>query len=150
MLLQMVVIAREPRLILLTLTSMVLVCGQLALMGFLTLTLVHRAGYSLGLALSIFTLSQVAAIFGRLAWGWISDHIFPGSRTLPLATNCILVALAVAVGIASIDAGTPPWIAVAARARPRLYGRGLDRRERHRLCWKLAVRNTPAARSASA
>lgn len=111
MLVEMVVIAREPRLILLTLTSMVLICGQLALMGFLTLTLVHRAGYSLGLALSIFTLSQVAAIFGRLAWGWISDHVFAGSRTLPLATNCILVALA-AVGIASIDAGTPPWIAI--------------------------------------
>src|ERR1700722_11502783 len=111
MLLEMVVIAREPRLILLTLTSMVLICGQLALMGFLTLTLVQRAGYSLGLALSIFTLSQVAAIFGRLAWGWISDHVFAGSRTLPLAANCILVALA-AVGIASIDAGTPLWIAV--------------------------------------
>jgi MFS family permease len=111
MLVEMVVIAREPRLILLTLTSMVLICGQLALMGFLTLTLVHRAGYALGLALAIFTLSQVAAIFGRLAWGWISDHVFAGSRTLPLATNCILVSL-VAVGIASIDAGTPPWIAV--------------------------------------
>jgi MFS family permease len=111
MLVEMVVIAREPRLILLTLTSMVLICGQLALMGFLTLTLVQRAGYSLGLALSIFTLSQVAAIFGRLAWGWISDHVFAGSRTLPLATNCILVALA-ALGIASIDAGTPLWIAI--------------------------------------
>jgi MFS family permease len=111
MLIEMVVIARDTRLILLTLTSMVLICGQLALMGFLTLTLVQRAGYSLGLALSIFTLSQVAAIFGRLAWGWISDHVFAGSRTLPLAANCILVALA-AVGIASIDAGTPLWIAV--------------------------------------
>lgn len=111
MLVEMVIIAREPRLILLTLTSMVLICGQLALMGFLTLTLVHRAGYALGLALAIFTLSQVAAIFGRLAWGWISDHVFAGSRTLPLATNCILVAL-VALGVASIDAGTPPWIAV--------------------------------------
>lgn len=111
MIVEMILIAREPRLILLTLTSMVLICGQLALMGFLTLTLVHRAGYSLGLALTLFTLSQVAAIFGRLGWGWISDNVFSGSRTLPLATNCVLVALA-ALGVASIDTNTPAWMAV--------------------------------------
>lgn len=110
MLIEMMEIARESRLILLTLTSMVLICAQLALMGFLTLTLVRHAGYSLGLALSIFTLSQVAAIGGRLTWGWVSDRVFAGSRTLPLATNCILVAL-VALAIASIGFGTPPWIA---------------------------------------
>jgi sugar phosphate permease len=104
----MVQIARESRLILLTLTSMVLIAGQLVLIGFLTLTLVHRAGYSLGLALALFTLSQVAAILGRLSWGWVSDHLFAGSRALPLATVCVLVA-AIALAFASVNAGTPPW-----------------------------------------
>ena len=46
MFVEMVSIARESRLILMTLTSMVLITGQLALVGFWTLTLVHRAGYS--------------------------------------------------------------------------------------------------------
>lgn len=110
MLIEMVEIAREARLVLLTLASMVLICGQLALIGFLTLTLVHRAGYSLDLALGIFTLSQVAAIAGRLSWGWVSDNLFAGSRALPLATVCILVAL-VALGFSAIGEGTPVWMA---------------------------------------
>jgi MFS family permease len=108
MLAEMLQIARDSRLILLTLTSMVLVAGQLALIGFLTLTLVHRAGYPLTLALGLFTLSQVAAIFGRLSWGALSDHVFGGSRTLPLATVCVLVA-AIALAFASVTARTPLW-----------------------------------------
>jgi MFS family permease len=108
----MVHIARESRLILLTLTSMILVCGQLALMGFLTLTLVHQAGYALPLALGLFTLSQVAAIGGRLGWGWMSDHLFGGSRTSPLAVICVLVALT-ALGVSALVPGTPLWIAAA-------------------------------------
>jgi MFS family permease len=108
MLAEMLQIARESRLILLTLTSMVLIGGQLALIGFLTLTLVHRADYPLSLALELFTLSQVAAIFGRLSWGWLSDHLFAGSRALPLATVCVLVA-AVAFAFASVTAETPLW-----------------------------------------
>jgi MFS family permease len=116
MLAEMVQIARKSRLILLTLTSMVLVAGQLALIGFLTLTLVHRAGYSLSLALALFTLSQVAAIFGRLSWGWLSDHLFAGSRALPLAVVCVLVA-AIAIAFASITEATPPlWAAFLAAA----------------------------------
>jgi MFS transporter, ACS family, hexuronate transporter len=108
MLTDMIQIARESRLILLTLTSMVLIAGQLALMGFLTLTLVHLAGYPLSVALALFTLSQVAAIGGRLSWGWVSDHFFGGSRALPLAVVCVLVA-AIAFAFASVSAGTPLW-----------------------------------------
>jgi MFS family permease len=110
MLADMLTIAREPRLVFLTLTSMVLICAQFALMGFFTLTLVHRAGYPLGAAVAMFTLAQVAAIFGRLSWGWVSDRFFHASRALPLALACVLVAL-VALGIASVSAATPLWIA---------------------------------------
>lgn len=107
---EMVAIARESRLILLTLTSMILVCGQLALMGFLTLTLVHLAGYALPLALGLFTFSQVAAIGGRLSWGWMSDHLFGGSRTAPLVVICVLVAIT-ALGVSALTPATPLWIA---------------------------------------
>ena len=112
MLAGMLTIARESRLILMTLTSMVLITGQLALIGFWTLTLMHRAGYSLGVALALYTISQLAAIAGRLSWGWLSDHLFKGSRALPLATVCVLVAI-IAVGVAAIGPGTPVWIATA-------------------------------------
>jgi MFS family permease len=110
MLLEMVHIAREARLILLTITSMILICGQFALIGFLVLTFVQQAGYALAPAVGLFTLSQLAAIAGRLAWGWMSDHFFGGSRTLPLALVCLLVAL-VALAIADVRAATAPWLA---------------------------------------
>lgn len=112
MLAEMLTIARDARLILLTLTSMVLICSQFALMGFLTLTLERDGGYGAPLAVGIFTLSQAAAIVGRLAWGWASDNIFGGSRSLPLAAICVLVAL-VAAAVAAIGTQTPPWAATA-------------------------------------
>ena len=112
MLLEMVSIAREARLILLTLTSMVLICGQFALMGFLTLTLVLRAGYSLTLAVALFTLAQFGAILGRLSWGRLSDRLFAGSRALPLAVVCLLVAL-VALAVGAIGPATPAALAAA-------------------------------------
>jgi MFS family permease len=112
MLLEMVQIARDSRLVLLTLTSMVLICGQFALMGFLTLTCVRAVGYALPFAVGLFTISQVAAIGGRLAWGWMSDHFFGGSRSLPLAIVCILVAL-IALGISRLDPSSPRWLAAA-------------------------------------
>jgi len=93
MLLEMLEIARESRLILLTLTSMILAAGQFALVGYLALTFSHAAAYSVALSVGLFTISQVAAIGGRLAWGWISDRVFRGSRTLPLAVVCLVVAL---------------------------------------------------------
>jgi MFS family permease len=107
---EMLQISREGRLILLTIASMILICGQLALMGFLTLTMVHRAGYALSFAVALFTLSQIAAVVGRLTWGWVSDHLFAGSRTLPLAVIGLLVGL-VSLGVAAIGPSTPHWFA---------------------------------------
>lgn len=110
MVFQMLRIARDRRLILLTITSMILICGQFALMAFLTLTFVRAARYPLAAAVLLFTLSQVAAAAGRLAWGWISDRFFAGSRTLPLALVCLFVAL-VAVGVSDVDSATPLGVA---------------------------------------
>lgn len=105
MLLEMLEIARESRLILLTLTSMILAAGQFALIGYLTLTFTHAAGYSVTLSVGLFTFSQVAAIAGRLGWGWISDRVFGGSRTLPLAVVCLVVAL-LALAMANVGPHT--------------------------------------------
>lgn len=112
MLLEMVQIAREARLILLTLTSMVLICGQFALIGFLTLTFVQQGGYTLAFAVLLFTLAQAGAVAGRLSWGWMSDNLFNGSRTLPLAVVCLLVAL-ISLAISRVHPATPVWIATA-------------------------------------
>lgn len=115
MLLEMLEIARESRLILLTLTSMVLAAGQFALIGYLTLTFSHGAGFSVTLAVALFTISQAAAIAGRLAWGWISDHVFGGNRALPLAVVCFVVAL-LALAMAAVGPHTPVWTAVLVSA----------------------------------
>jgi MFS family permease len=112
MLTQMVEISREGRLVLLTIASMILVCGQFALIGFLTLAFVHQAGYAVAFAVLLFTLSQFAAAAGRLTWGWVSDRVFGGSRTLPLAVIGVLVALA-ALAMADVGRSTPPWLAAA-------------------------------------
>jgi MFS family permease len=109
MFLEMVSISRDARLILMTLVCMILVCAQVALMAFLALALVHQAGYTTTLAVAFFTLSQVAAIFGRLSWGWMSDHIFGGSRALPLAVVCVLSA-AIALAFSFISHATPLWV----------------------------------------
>lgn len=109
---EMLTIARESRLILVTLTSMVLICAQLVLMAFLTLTLVHETGRGVPTAVGLFTLSQVAAIAGRLSWGWASDHIFKGSRSIPLAIVCVVCA-AVAFAVSLIAPTTPLWAITA-------------------------------------
>jgi MFS family permease len=112
MLLEMLAISRDVRLIFMTLCSMALVCAQLALMAFLTLTIVRETGFSIALAVAMFTLSQLAAIAGRVFWGWSSDRLFGGSRALPLAIVCVVTAVA-AVVLSFIAPATPaPIVAV--------------------------------------
>lgn len=106
MLAEMIVMARDGRLILMTLVSMVLVCAQLAVMAFLTLTIVHEVNAPLALAIGMFTLSQFAAIGGRVFWGWASDRIFGGKRALPLATVCVITA-ALSILFAGLTPSTP-------------------------------------------
>jgi len=108
MLAEMLRVSRDVRLVLLTLTSMVLICGQMVLFAFLTLTVVHQAGLTIPIAVGIFTLSQAAAIVGRMTWGRVSDSIFRGSRALPLAVVCVIAA-ALALGMSAITGQTPLW-----------------------------------------
>jgi MFS family permease len=89
----MLQIGREPRLLLITLTCMILFAAQVALMAFFPWTLVNQVHVSAGFAAMVFVISQFAAAIGRLVWGWLSDRLFHGGRVLPLAITCLLCAL---------------------------------------------------------
>jgi len=98
---------RDPRLIGVTLTCMLLSASQFIIGAFLTITAVtvvqtsaHVAGFALAVAFG-------AAICGRLGWGFVSDRYFGGDRLVPLAAICVLVAL----GAASLALLTPGAVA---------------------------------------
>lgn len=108
MLIEMLQISRNPQLILITLASMTLVSAQMVLLAFLTITLVHEAAFAVAAAVGAFTLSQVAAMLGRLSWGWSSDKLFRGSRALPLVVAGVISAGA-AFAAALLTPQTPWW-----------------------------------------
>lgn len=90
-------LARDPRLIGVTLTCMVLVSIQLAMNAFLTVTAVADVGTSPAVAALAFACAQAAAACGRLAWGYVSDRVLHGERLVPFAIICVLAALATGV-----------------------------------------------------
>jgi len=112
MLAEMVAMLRDVRLVYITITSMVLVSAQVAVMGFFTLALVQEASYSIARAALMFTIATAGAIAGRLSWGWSSDHVFRGSRAVPLALVCIVSAVTLLL-IAYVTPATPAWWVVA-------------------------------------
>ncbi len=86
-------LARDPRLIGLTMTCMVLVSIQLVMNAFVTVTAVGVVGTSAAVAALAFALAQASAVVGRLWWGYASDRIF-GDRLVPLAIICVIAAAA--------------------------------------------------------
>jgi MFS family permease len=99
-------VARDSRLIYVTLTCMVLIAAQSSMLTFLSLSLVADAKLSLALASAALALAQVGASAGRLAWGAISDRAFGGDRVVPLMIACALVTLS-AAATAALPAGAP-------------------------------------------
>lgn len=88
---------RDPRLVGVTLTCMLLSAVQFIMNAFLTVTAVgvvrtsvHVAGFALALAF-------FAAICGRLGWGFVSDRYLGGDRLIPLAVICGLAGVSAAV-----------------------------------------------------
>ena len=77
-------LARDPRLIAVTLTCMALVSVQLAMNGFLTVTAVQVIGVTPTLAATAFACAFVAATVARLFWGWYSDRYMRESRVVLL------------------------------------------------------------------
>jgi len=87
-------LARDPRLIGVTLTCMVLAGVQQVMNAFLTVTGVAVAGTSPALAALAFACAQGAAVAGRLGWGYASDRLLRGERLVPFAIICVLAAAA--------------------------------------------------------
>ena len=93
----------EPALLLVVGVSVTLMAVQIALMGFLPLTYKNLGGYTHFIAAAVFGVSQIAAMGGRMTWGWISDRRFGGNRMLPLAIISVCSAVA-AIGVGSLHA----------------------------------------------
>ncbi len=106
-------LARDPRLIGVTLTCMILVSVQLAMNAFLTVTGVTIAGVSPAVAAAAFACAQGGAAAGRLAWGFLSDRVLGGERLVPFAIICVLAALASAA-LAMLHRGAVVPLFVAA------------------------------------
>jgi MFS transporter, ACS family, hexuronate transporter len=109
----MLQIGLEPRLLLVVGVSVVLIAVQVALMGFLPLTYARAAGLSTIIVAVLFGASQVAAVIGRLGWGWVSDRLFAGNRLIPLGIICVCSAIA-AFGVGSLHSANLALAAVAA------------------------------------
>jgi len=91
-------VARDPRLIFVTVTCSMLVCGQSNMLTFLVLTFVRDAHIGVAIAGAALATSQIGATAGRLAWGFISDRWFNGDRIVPLmCSSALAAASAVAV-----------------------------------------------------
>jgi len=106
-------LARDPRLIAVALTCMVLVSAQAAMNAFLTVTGVAVVGTSAAVAALAFACAQGAAAVGRLAWGYLSDRVLHGERLIPFAAICVLAALASAA-LALAHGGALAMLFVAA------------------------------------
>jgi ACS family hexuronate transporter-like MFS transporter len=85
-------VAKDPRTILVTLTTVFLVCGQTCMLGFLTITLVSDVHLSITRAAAALAIAQVGASAGRLGWGYVSDRVFAGDRMLPMAIAALVTA----------------------------------------------------------
>jgi MFS family permease len=89
----MVALARDPRLIAVTIPCMVLVNVQLSLNGFLTITAIQTLGVTPAAAALTFAAAFAAATIARLFWGWFSDRIMR-DRVALLGMLCLVASLA--------------------------------------------------------
>ena len=93
------VFLRDPRSWLCSMAAVGLNSAQTVSAGFIALSAVVLGHYTVPVAALVFSTSMAAAICGRIFWGWLSDNLFRGNRTIPLGMNCLLSGTA-ALGIA--------------------------------------------------
>lgn len=105
-------LARDPRLIGVTLTCMVLSGVQQTMNAFVTVTGVTSVGLSPPAAAMAFACAQGAAVAGRLGWGFLSDRALGGERLVPFAIICVLAAFASAtLGLVHAGGVAPLFLA---------------------------------------
>jgi len=107
-------LARDPRMIGVTLTCMVLSGIQQTMNAFITVTAVVLVGTTPALAALAFACAQGAAVAGRLGWGFFSDRVLHGERLIPFAIICVLAAGATAT-LSTLHGGrvVPLFVAAA-------------------------------------
>jgi len=97
-------VARDPRLLFVTLACMVLICGQSNMLTFLELSLVRDTKLALALAAGALATAQLGAALGRLFWGTASDRLFGGDRVVPLMFASAVLCAA-SLGVAHLPPG---------------------------------------------
>ncbi|HEY0799105.1 MAG TPA: MFS transporter [Candidatus Baltobacteraceae bacterium] len=106
-------VARDPRTLLVTATTIILVCGQNCMLAFFTLTLVTDVHLSIAIAASSLALAQVGACLARFVWGALSDRVFGGDRMLPMAIAALVTATS-ALAVAHLRPGDAGFVACVA------------------------------------
>jgi MFS family permease len=110
----MLILARDPRLIAVTLTCMALSATQFIVGAFLTITAVEVVRAPAGVAELALAVVFTFAICGRLGWGFVSDRYWGGDRLIPLGIICGLSGVAAGIlALISADAIGPLVIASA-------------------------------------
>jgi sugar phosphate permease len=87
--------AREPRLLAITLSSALLFFVQSAFVAYFPITMVHTGILNAEFAAMLFACGHLSAAFGRVILGRASDALFGGSRAVPMA---------ITAGIATVGA----------------------------------------------
>jgi MFS family permease len=100
----MATLARDPRLIAVTIPCMVLVNAQLAMNGYFTITAIQTLGIAPALASLLFAIAFGAAMIARLFWGWVSDRFLRDHIAL-LGMLCLMASAALFV-VASLHTGS--------------------------------------------
>jgi MFS family permease len=97
-------VARDPRLVLVTLTGMILIFGQSNMLTFLELSLVRDTNLTIALGAAALAVAQIGAASGRVMWGSASDRLFGGDRVVPLMFASFALCAA-SLGVAHLPVG---------------------------------------------
>jgi len=85
--------AREPRLLAITLSSALLFFVQSAFVAYFPITMVHTGVFDAEFAAITFACGHLAAAFGRVVIGRLSDSLFRGGRAVPMAIAAAIAAI---------------------------------------------------------
>jgi len=94
-------------------SGMLMVAGQMCLLTYLVVYLIHERGLTITTAAFYLALAQLAGAFGRVLWGVVSDRLLSGSRRRALLLAAGTGALG-SLALAILPSGFPFPVLVAA------------------------------------
>ena len=109
---------RSPAIVAATVMAGLLASTQFSLTGYLPLYLVDHFGWRRDAAARMLLLVHLGGTAGRMAWGWVSDHLVGGDRLKPLTAVALCGAGAVAAisALSLYNPISPPLVAAVAFA----------------------------------